>query len=132
MKKLVLFSVLLLGFSSLICFSKDDAPDPLYLATPPLDASKIEVKMKEKDPRTLKEKMRAKLHLPPSKKVYIHNIDRTNQPITVDDYHRMAADKPTPDQFGMPRQSTVIDPAMSCHRYGFQITASAERILLDG
>ena len=57
MKKFFLFSVLLLAFCSSISFAKNDAPDPLYLATPPLDASKIEVKMKEKDPRTLKEKM---------------------------------------------------------------------------
>lgn len=97
MKKLFLLAVLLFSFSSLISLSKDDAPDPLYLATPPLDASKIEVKMKEKDPRTLKEKMRAKLHLPPSKKVYIHNIDKSNQPITMDDYYQMAAEKKRKD-----------------------------------
>ena len=47
--------------------AKTQPPDPLYLYTPPLDSSKVEVKMKEKDPRTLNEKFREKFHLPPTK-----------------------------------------------------------------
>ena len=69
------FLLLLLFVSPIFSFAKKEAPDPLYLATPPLDSSKMEVKMKQKDTRTFNEKFREKLHLPPTKKIYIHNIN---------------------------------------------------------
>ena len=70
MKKVFLLLAVLFC-SSLIVLAKKEAPDPLYLSTPVLDASKIEIVEKKEDPRTLKEKVRAKLHLPPSKKFII-------------------------------------------------------------
>lgn len=59
---------------------------------------------KKKDPRTLKEKTRAKLHLPPSKKIYYHNIDKSSQPITMDDYYKLSAEKKRKD-FVIPQPS---------------------------
>ncbi|MBE7705449.1 MAG: hypothetical protein E7Z90_06545 [Cyanobacteria bacterium SIG29] len=96
MKKFLIFSIIFLS-SALFLFAKEEAPDPLYLSTPVLDASKLEVKMKEEDPRTLKEKLREKFHLPPSKKVYYHNIDLSQQPVTMDDYYRLAVEKKRKD-----------------------------------
>ena len=77
MKKLFLL-IAVLFCSSLIVCAKKEAPDPLYLSTPVKDYSKIEIVEKKEDPRTLKEKMREKLHLPKSKKVYLHNKDQLN------------------------------------------------------
>ncbi len=77
--------------------AKTPPPDPLYLSTPPLDSSKVEVKLKEKDPRTLNEKVREKLHLPPTKKIYYHNIDKSKIPVTMEDYYKLAADKKRKD-----------------------------------
>lgn len=88
-------SIFLLMFLCSIqnAFAKQADIDPLYLYSEPLDSSKIEQKVEVKDPRTLNEKVRAKLHLKPTKKIYLHNIDKSNQPVTIDDYYKMAADK---------------------------------------
>ena len=72
-------------------------PDPLYLNSEVLDSSKVEEPEKEYDPRTLQEKVREKLHLPPSKKTYYHNIDKSNMPITMDDYYKLSAEKKRKD-----------------------------------
>ncbi len=101
MKKVVLLFVLfLLIFAIPVCYAKKEKkmPDPLYLNSDTIDFEQIEPKPeKEKDPRTLKEKTRAKLHLPPSKKVYYHNIDKSNIPVTMDDYYAMSEDKKRKD-----------------------------------
>ncbi|MBR6162479.1 hypothetical protein IKQ26_01125 [bacterium] len=47
---------------------------------------------KPKDPRTLNEKVRRKLHLPKTRKIYYHNLDLSRQPMTNIDYKLMAAD----------------------------------------
>lgn len=47
---------------------------------------------KVKDPRTLNEKIRGKLHLPKTRKIYYHNLDMSHQPRTNIDYKLMAAD----------------------------------------
>lgn len=96
MKKRFLFAFLLI-LSPLLVVAKDEAPDPFYLATPPLDASQVEVQYKKEDPRTLSEKIREKFHLPPTKKIYLHNIDKTNQPITVNDYYLLSVEKKRKD-----------------------------------
>ena len=88
---LIVFS--LLSFSFIPAIAKKDAPDPFYLSSPVLDASKIEIKEKEKDERTFNEKIREKFHLPATKKIYIHNIDRSSQPVTMDDYYKVAVEK---------------------------------------
>ena len=72
-------------------------PDPLYLNSEVLYSSKVEEPEKEYDPRTLQEKVREKLHLPPSKKTYYHNIDKSNMPITMDDYYKLSAEKKRKD-----------------------------------
>ena len=56
-----------------------------------------QISKKEKDPRTIEEKIRAKLHLPPTKRIYFHNIDKSNQPVTEDDYDKFAAEKKRKD-----------------------------------
>lgn len=68
-------------------------PDPLYINSEVIDSSSKEEIIKEKDPRTLEEKLREKLHLKPTKKIYYHNINKSNQPVTMDDYYIMASDK---------------------------------------
>ncbi len=78
-------------------FGKEQVIDPLYLDSPVLDASKIEIKEKPQDPRTINEKLREKLHLPPTKKVYYHNINKSNVPITQEEYYKLAADKKRKD-----------------------------------
>lgn len=94
MKKFALFFLpcLVLGSIS-ISFAKEEIPDPLYLQSDTLDYSTIEDEEKIVDPRTLEEKFREKFHLKPSKKIHYHNIDKSNQPITMDDYYKLAADK---------------------------------------
>ncbi len=80
----------------IICFCLPvfayETPDPLYLNSTPLDADKIEQKTKVKDPRTLNEKFRAKFHLPPTRKIYLHNIDKSGMPVTEDEYYIFSAD----------------------------------------
>ncbi|MBQ3641305.1 hypothetical protein II906_05215 [bacterium] len=99
MKKLIfaLFAVCLIVIPvfAKIEFKKAPPPDPLYLSSPVRDyeEEQAQVVEKEKDPRTLNEKIRAKLHLPPTKKVYYHNIDKSGQPITMDEYYALAAEK---------------------------------------
>ena len=107
MKKIFLLLAVLFC-SSLIVSAKKEAPDPLYLSTPVKDYSKIEVVEKKKDPRTLKEKTREKLHLPKSKKVYLHNIDKSNQPVTMDDYYELAVEKKRAD-FKIPEPVFTTD-----------------------
>ena len=57
------------------------------------ETNQPQITMKQKDIRTLNEKFREKLHLPKTKKIYYHNIDKSNLPIFMDDYYKMAADK---------------------------------------
>ncbi len=49
-------------------------------------------KEKIKDPRTLNEKVRQKLHLPKTRKIYYHNLDLSKQPRYQKDYFIMAKD----------------------------------------
>ncbi len=49
-------------------------------------------KEKIKDPRTLNEKVRKKLHLPKTRKIYYHNLDLSKQPRYQNDYLLMAKD----------------------------------------
>ena len=98
MKKYFLYTVFAcMLFSLLPVSAKKNAPDPFYLSTPVLDAEQIEIKEKEKDVRTLNEKVREKLHLPKTKKIYIHNIDRSTQPVTLDDYYTAAVEQKRKD-----------------------------------
>lgn len=92
-KALISLSVLIFSFMALVVFAKDNGPDPLYLSTPPLDPEDFVKEEKVKDPRTMSEKIRAKLHLPPTKKIYFHNIDKSGQPVTMDDYYKLAIEK---------------------------------------
>ncbi|MCD7780687.1 MAG: hypothetical protein LUH05_08460 [Candidatus Gastranaerophilales bacterium] len=85
-----------LGFS-LASQKEEEIPDPLYLNSEVLDSTDIEETVKEEDPRTLEEKFREKFHLKPSKKIYYHNIDKSNIPITEEDYDIMSADKKRKD-----------------------------------
>ncbi len=95
--KLLLLSLLFLLFFPITINAKEEAPDPLYLTSPVLDASKSENEEKEVDPRTLGEKFREKFNLKPSKKTYYHNIDKSMQPVTMEDYYKLAADKKRKD-----------------------------------
>lgn len=101
MKKLF-FIIVFIGLLALMpeCYAKKEKvlPDPLYLNSDTIDYEKIEPEpVKIKDPRTLGEKARAKLHLPPTRKIYYHHIDKTNMPVTVDDYYELAQDKKRKD-----------------------------------
>ena len=115
MKKLI-FSIFLSFLVVLPMFAKKQEIDPFYLTTEPLNPDDFKVQEKPKDPRTLGEKVRAKLHLKPSKKIYLHNIDRTSQPITTDDYYIMALDKKRSDfiipepEFKTPDELILPDP----------------------
>ncbi len=69
---------------------------------------------KEKDPRTIEEKARAKLHLPPTRRIYYHNIDKSARPATEEEYCVMSLDKkrrdfviPEPD---FKREEDIILP----------------------
>ena len=94
------FIILLLCFTCIpiitsISFAKEkEKPDPLYLSSPALEFNAGDLDSSEKaiDNRTLEEKIREKLHLKPTKKIYYHNIDKSNQPITLDDYYALAKD----------------------------------------
>lgn len=96
MKKVLLFSFLIsiFIFTANVNAKEEQLPDPLYLNSPVLDMDKMEpVEKKKEDPRTFEEKFRAKFHLKPTKKHYYHNIDKSMQPVTMDDYLVMAKDK---------------------------------------
>lgn len=95
MKKI--FFICFLLFAGGVVFAQNQQPDPLYLNSTVLDSSEIEKKEQAEDPRTMKEKLREKFRLKPSKKIYYHNIDKSDIPITVDDYYTMAADKKRKD-----------------------------------
>lgn len=96
--KFFLTAISVLFLFSTITYAKEKMPDPLYKTSETLDYTKIEKEpVKEKDPRTLNEKLREKLHLPPTKKVYYHNLDRSNAPVTVDDYYKLAIEKKRKD-----------------------------------
>lgn len=120
MKKLFLSFILLILIAGLpVCYAKKEKklPDPLYLNSEPLDFKQIEPKPeKAKDPRTLKEKTRAKLHMKPSKKVYYHNLNKENIPITMEDYDKISADKKRKDfqipepQFNLSAEFITPDP----------------------
>ncbi|MBQ9246774.1 hypothetical protein IJ182_10965 [bacterium] len=103
MKKLLLFFLLLCFILNLPdCYAKKDKakslPDPLYLNSEVKDFEQIEEKsQKEPDPRTLDEKVRDKMHIKRSKKIHYHNIDKSNIPVTVDDYYELAQDKKRKD-----------------------------------
>lgn len=95
--KRILFLLILFIFSSSV-LAKEEIPDPLYLNSETLDYSQIEEEpVKENDPRTFEEKFREKFHLPATKKHYYHHIDKSNMPITVDDYYQLAVDKKRKD-----------------------------------
>ena len=119
-KTLLLFTVFVF---SLVAFAKDEAPDPLYLSTPPLNPDDFKKEEKVKDPRTFSEKFRAKFNLPPTKKIYFHNIDKSGQPITMDDYYKLAVEKkrkdfiiPTP-VFNQESDIIIPDPQFRVIRY---------------
>lgn len=98
MKKLIartLFFLFAISFN--FVSAKQEEPDPLYLYSEPQDYTAVEKDIKVKDPRTLNEKLRAKLHLKPTKKIYLHNIDKSAQPVTEEDYLKFAEDKKRAD-----------------------------------
>lgn len=98
MKKYLYLLILLVFSIQLIpAFAKKNAPDPFYLKSPVLDAAKIEIKEKEKDPRTFNEKFREKFHLPKTKRLYFHNLDKSNIPVTMDDYYKLSVEKKRKD-----------------------------------
>ncbi len=95
MKKIYIFLLLFICYP-LNVYSKT-IPDPLYIDSEVKDYEQTEQKEKPNDPRTIEEKVRAKLHLPPTKKLYYHNIDKSNIPITMDDYYKLAIEKKRKD-----------------------------------
>ena len=110
MKKVIFFILIFCVFCSLKGIGKSEMPDPLNITYPPSDEESLETKVeKPNDPRTLEEKFRDKFHLKPSKKIYLHNIDRSSQPVTVEDYLAMAKDKKRAD-FIIPEPVFNHDP----------------------
>ncbi len=97
MKNLFLLFISVLFFQYPIFAKQNEIPDPLFLNSPVLDSSNSLPQKKEVDNRTINEKFREKFHLPPTKKIYYHNIDKSNQPVTMDDYYKIAADKKRKD-----------------------------------
>ena len=95
MKKIIFLISLLLVFAVLSeAKEKKAPPDPLYFSSPALEFTP-EVEPEEEiipEQKTLGEKVRKKLHLPPTKKIYYHNIDKSMQPKTEDDYNELAKD----------------------------------------
>ena len=57
----------------------------------------LNINTKDNEFKTFNEKFREKFHLPPTKKIYYHNIDKSHQPVTMDDYYKAAADKKRKD-----------------------------------
>ena len=95
--KRICFLLLLFLFAS-CALAKKESPDPLYLNSETLDFSQVEEEPEKViDQRTLEEKFRKKLHLPPTKKHYYHHIDKSNVPITMDDYYQLSVDKKRKD-----------------------------------
>lgn len=92
MKKFLFIFFLIVLYSNASFAKENEVPDPLYLSSPVLEYSEGDQDVKAKDPRTLNEKIRERLHLPPTKKIYYHNIDKSKQPITMDDYYLAAKD----------------------------------------
>jgi len=113
MKKLLILFLLL---NSLCLSYAKDEPDPLYLNSDVLDAAEIEEPVQEVDPRTLEEKFREKFHLKPSKKIHYHNLDKSNMPVTMEDYYKLSADKKRKDfeipepVFTQPEDIILPDP----------------------
>ena len=114
------FFILLFASALLPCFAfakKEEIPDPLYLSSPVQEYVPMEENDESiEDYKTLNEKFREKFHLPHSKKVYYHNIDRSKQPITMDDYYAISKDIkrsefkiPEPD-FSVSAQYIMPDP----------------------
>lgn len=96
--KFFLTAVSVVFLLSTVTYAKEEMPDPLYRTSDTLDYTQVESEpVKEKDVRTLNEKFREKFHLPPTKKIYYHNIDMSNAPVTVDDYYKLAAEKKRKD-----------------------------------
>lgn len=94
-KSLIILSVIFLCACSAFA-KKEELPDPLYLSNPTAASVQEEQASEQEDivpdNRTLEEKLREKLHLKPTKKIYLHNIDRSLQPVTMDDYYMAAKD----------------------------------------
>lgn len=84
---------ILFVFSDIAFCGDNSAPDPLYLSSPVQDYTQLQPKEEKNDPRAFEEKFRSFFHLPKSKKIYFHNIDKSNQPITTDDYYELAVEK---------------------------------------
>lgn len=100
-KYLNIFAVIAILFCNSCCLAEDISYD---VQAENSDNAQGEVKVQEKDPRTLEEKLREKFHLPPTKKIYYHNIDKSMQPLTEDDYVKLAVDKKRKD-FVIPEPS---------------------------
>lgn len=114
MKNKILFAFVLLFFALPVMAKiefKSAPPDPLYLYSEPLDSEQVQPVVKEKDPRTISERFRAKFNLPPTKKIYLHNIDKSNQPITMDDYYKLAIEKKRKD-FVVPEPVFIAEEGM--------------------
>lgn len=93
MKRFLVLILILFVMPSASMAKDKTMPDPLYISTPTQEYDfEADNEEKIKDPRTLNEKFREKLHLPPTKKIYFYSIDRSKQPITVDDYYAAAQD----------------------------------------
>ncbi len=97
MLKLTYIFFLIIFVNNLSFAKQKEIPDPFYLSTSPLNQQDDNTPKQNIDNRTLNEKFREKFHLPPTKKIYYHNIDKSNQPITMDDYYKIAADKKRAD-----------------------------------
>lgn len=70
--------------------------DPLYLDSDVIDMDDEKYQKKQKKPkdeRSLNEKTRSILHLPPPKTTYYHNIDKSNTPVTMEDYYEISTEK---------------------------------------
>lgn len=98
--KISIFLVFVLFFSlqTNVQAKKQELIDPYNLSgTQVQNYDDIKKEDKIEDPRTFEEKFREKFHLKPTKKIYYHNIDKSHQPITMDDYITMSADKKRKD-----------------------------------
>lgn len=88
-----LFVFLFVLFLPLTVFAKSGVINSLDVNLINSDNAKVENKTKEVDKRNFHEKLREKFHLPKSKKIYLHNIDNSDQPLTIDDYDKMTVEK---------------------------------------